>query len=399
MNILLTSTKYFTHVGGIENSLKFIAKELLKNNHKPIIFCEQTNKSLSNEDEIDGIKVIRHPKYFRIFNLYEDINYLYKLKKEMIKTIKEEKINVILSRHLYYTYTFCRTDLNIPFVYYAPTIFPMEIFHNLKNQKPLKKFNLFVQSILTKYLEYIAMKNSPKISVLSNNMKNLILHYYNIDPEKIKVIPPGVDNEKFKKIKIERKFYNDVGINNSDKIILSVTRFDDCKNVLNLLTELKRIESNLCKNVKVIIVGDGPQSHLIKKYIKENKLSQRIILVGYRLDVEKFYNIAYMFVNPSYLEGFGQVYIEAMACGLPCIGFKKGKPIPRVATEETIENNKTGLLANYNKNGDLGKQILYLLDNEELTRKMGLEGMKVVKEKYSWDNTVRQLLQHALINI
>jgi len=398
MNVLLASIKYYTFVGGVENSLKFIAKELLKNNHKPIIFCEKTHQGLLSREEIDGVTVIRHPKYFRFLQMHEDINYLHELKNEIIKIIKEEKIDFVLSRQLYYSYSFCRTKLNVPFVYYVPTIFPVENFYNSRNQNLPKKFNLLIKSILQKYLENYAIKNSSKISVVSNNMRNLILHYYKIRPEKINVIAPGVDHKKFNKGKVEAEFYKEIGINNKDKIILTVTRFDDCKNILGLLKEFKKIESSLSENVKIIILGNGPQFNIIKKYIKKNTLSQKIILTGYRLDVEKFYNIAYMFVNPSYLEGFGQVYIEAMASGVPCIGFKKWFPIPKVATEEIIENNKTGLLADYNKNGDLGEKIVYLLNNEELARKMGLEGMKIVKEKYSWGKTVNQLLKLATSN-
>jgi len=398
MNVLLTSRKYHPSVGGIENSIKFIAKELLKNNHKPIIFCEKTHQGLLSREEIDGVTVLRHPKYFCFLKMREDINYLHKLKNEIIKTVKEEKIDFVLSRQLYYTYAFCRIKLNIPFVYYVPTIFPVENYYNSRNQKLRKKFNLLIKSILQKYLENSAIKNSSKISVLSDNMKNLISHYYEIAPEKINVIPPGVDHKKFNKRKVETEFYNEIGINNKDKIILTVTRFDDCKNVLGLLKEFKKIESNLSKNVKIIILGNGGQFDKIKKYIRQNTLSQKIILPGYRSDVEKFYNIAYMFVNPSYMEGFGQVYIEAMASGVPCIGFRKGFPIPKVATEEIIENNKTGLLADYKKNGDLGDKIKYLINNDALARKMGLEGMKIVREKYSWEKTVSQLLKLTVSN-
>ena len=67
--------------------------------------------------------------------------------------------------------------------------------------------------------------------------------------------------------------------------------------------------------------------------------------MGNRADVERFYSIADVFVLPSTYEGFGQVFLEAMASGVPCIGLSSDYPNIIVACDEIIRDGRTGYLA------------------------------------------------------
>jgi glycosyltransferase involved in cell wall biosynthesis len=99
-------------------------------------------------------------------------------------------------------------------------------------------------------------------------------------------------------------------------------------------------------------------------------------------------------VLPSIYEGFGHVYLEAMACGLPCIGIKSNYPSIKVATEEVITNGKNGFVVP-NSASELAEKIETLLLDEKLRKEMG-EKAREKAELYTWKKHVNKLLENFI---
>jgi len=111
-------------------------------------------------------------------------------------------------------------------------------------------------------------------------------------------------------------------------------------------------------DVKLIIVGNGPEFDNLKKLIEELHMEKQIILYGRanREEIKKLYQQSNAFVLSSQYETFGVVVIEAMACGLPAISTKCGGP------ESIIVSDKLGLLTEINKK-DLKDKMLFMYEN------------------------------------
>ncbi len=121
-------------------------------------------------------------------------------------------------------------------------------------------------------------------------------------------------------------------------------------------------------------------------------LEEEVIFLGIREDVERFYSIADIFISPSKYEPFGQVILEAMASGLPCVAFKRMLPEYEVASEEIIEDEVTGYCVNpYDKN-EFRERLVYLIDNPDMRKKMGEAGRKICEKKFTWNEHVMKVL-------
>lgn len=130
----------------------------------------------------------------------------------------------------------------------------------------------------------------------------------------------------------------------------------------------------------------------MEQLVKRLNIANRTKFTGFREDIERFYSIADIFVLPSLYEGFGHVYIEAMASGVPCIGLKSNYPKIVVACEEIIRNGKTGYCIDHYSIEDLSDRMKEILLNRELKEKFGKEARNICENTYSWENHIKKIL-------
>jgi glycosyltransferase involved in cell wall biosynthesis len=122
-------------------------------------------------------------------------------------------------------------------------------------------------------------------------------------------------------------------------------------------------------------------------------MGREITFVGIRKDVERLYAPADIFVLPSKYEAFGQVILEAMAAGLPCIAFKRVLPEYQVASEEIIEDGVTGFCVDPFSKDELRDRLLYLIDHPDVRKKMGKMGRKACQTRFTWEGHVTRVLK------
>jgi glycosyltransferase involved in cell wall biosynthesis len=105
-----------------------------------------------------------------------------------------------------------------------------------------------------------------------------------------------------------------------------------------------------------------------------------------------FYGLGDLFVLPSTFEGFGIAILEAMACGLPCIGLKADYPRVITATEEILEDGVTGFAVPPDDVKALAERLDALLADETLRRRMGAAAQAECRTRYTWTRHVEDLL-------
>jgi len=224
---------------------------------------------------------------------------------------------------------------------------------------------------LKKYLKphYIAV----------TKMEIPIIKEYGADDDHIHFIPHGVNTDIFKPVdgsRLKKKF----GLENSD-IILYVGRIAKGKGVDKLIKILNLvIKKN--KRVKLVIIGgDAGYLPIVKNLIQRYNLSKYVTLVGYvsKINLPEYYSMADLIVYPSRQEIFGLVLCEAMACGKAVIGSDIMGP------SEIILNGKTGYTSNFKDLNKISEIIIDLFDNRKLLSQMGKNGLKRVKETYTWE--------------
>jgi len=271
-----------------------------------------------------------------------------------------------------------------PFIHIVHGVLADEYLNSFKLE-PLNPRNSFTKLFmlhLSKCEKEIAEKATLIVTVSQYSLEN-INRFYGIEKEKIRVVPNGVDiqrfsppkksNNKIEKIKSEIKLKTD------EKCILFVGNLIPRKGLpllvdaaTNLLKETKRF--------KIVIVGDGPSRRKIIRYAKKRAVINHFIFLG-RVDdkmLPDIYNCSDLVVLPSLQEGQGITILEAQATAKPVVACKVGG-IP-----EIVIDGKTGILVRPNS-FELANAILRLIMDEDLRRKMGENGRKFVCEKYTWE--------------
>ena len=142
---------------------------------------------------------------------------------------------------------------------------------------------------------------------------------------------------------------------------------------------------------KLVIGGNGPEKGNLERLTEELNLKKNVFFAGYieDIDLPEYYGFADVFCLPSInlngqTEALGVVLLEAMACGTPVIGSDVGG-IPDI-----IEDGYNGFLVPEKSPKDLADKIIELLSNRKLAEEFAANGLKTVREKFSWDRVIEK---------
>ena len=262
---------------------------------------------------------------------------------------------------------FLKTFYKIP---YINTLFGEEIYLS-------KRYHT------TFIIKLLVNASSKTITISSGSLKASLES--GLNKEKLELIPFGVDTNFFRPIKVQK----DTEIFQ----ILSVGYLIERKGFLYLIKAIKKVlECHI--NVKLTIVGSGPMEMQIRNLIKELKLGESIQIISNISDEKllEMYNFSDLFVLPSIVdsqgntEGLGVVLLEAMACKLPVIGSDTGG-IPDI-----IQNEDTGLIVPQKDIIGISQAIIELIGNDEMRKKLALNGYIMVREYFSWEKIAKEYI-------
>jgi len=132
------------------------------------------------------------------------------------------------------------------------------------------------------------------------------------------------------------------------------------------------------------VIGAGELEQELRALAEELNLSHAVEFRGFIVDGRAAMEQFDIFVHPSRWEGFGLVFLEAMAASLPVIATNVSS-IP-----EIVVDGETGLLVDVDDVGELADAIIRLIENPQLAEKMGRMGRKRVQEKFGINEMVEQ---------
>ena len=139
--------------------------------------------------------------------------------------------------------------------------------------------------------------------------------------------------------------------------------------------------------IKLLIIGSGQDEKKLKDLVKKLDLENSILFLGGILhqDLPQYLALADVFVRPSLSEGLGNVFLEAMAAGLPIIGTPVGGIL------DFLKDGETGLFCRIKNPKSIAEKIKEILSDDRLREKLIQNGQKLAEEKYSWDIIARQM--------
>lgn len=219
--------------------------------------------------------------------------------------------------------------------------------------------------------------------IAANEFARANLLRIGVAEDKIFKILPGVDREKFVPQRPNPELITRYGLAGK-KIILSVGRLVARKGHTRLLQALNQIRDRV-PQFHYLIAGEGPEKQAILSLAAQLGLSPQVTLVGKLTDEQlpDFYNACDVFALVNHvvegdLEGFGMVFVEANACGKPVIGGRSG------GTAEAVVDGKTGFLVDPENYEEIAARLLLLLQNDELSQRMGAAGLERARTEFNW---------------
>ena len=198
----------------------------------------------------------------------------------------------------------------------------------------------------------------------------------------LKIWARGIDNELFNSSKRSETWRLGKGFKESDIVVTFVSRLVWEKNLKLYSDVLKEIQKKYT-NVKAMVVGDGPAGEELKEIFPEALYTG--FLTGEELAVS--YASSDIFFFPSDTETFGNVTLEAMASGLPCV------VADAVGSRSLVDHEENGFLASVEKKDHFYTYIEKLVRSRELREKMAAASVEKSKH-YSWKNINQNLLRY-----
>jgi glycosyltransferase involved in cell wall biosynthesis len=169
-----------------------------------------------------------------------------------------------------------------------------------------------------------ALHHADRILAVSGYTRDRLLQEQDVDPDKISLLPNTFDASFFKIGNKPIYLLDRYGLKPTQPVILTVARLasdDGYKGYDQIIQALPQIKRQI-SNVHYIVAGKGDDRARIEKLVAQLNLQDNVTLAGFVPDDElcDHYNLCNVFAMPSRGEGFGIVYLEALACGKPTLG-------------------------------------------------------------------------------
>lgn len=246
--------------------------------------------------------------------------------------------------------------------------------------------------------ERMVMESADRIIAATLSERTALEELYDLNTEKVKIIPPGVNVHHFYPIpKDEAK--EAIEISPEERMALFVGRIEPLKGVDTLLKAMailtERCQSFTCPNYLVIIGGDPEEDRAslstemgrLQNLCSELGLDNIVIFLGKRDQntLPYYYSAAEVVVMPSHYESFGMVALEAMACGTPVIASRVG------GLAYLIKDGETGFFVPAQDAEALAVALRTLFVNEGDRRRMGASAAQYARD-FSWEQITTQIV-------
>ena len=262
-------------------------------------------------------------------------------------------------------------------------------------------FHSYFGGIKTKFIinteRYLAKRTDTIVTISRQQLKELTEDFKIAPEEKFRIIPLGLDLDKFQNdSELKRKrFRNEFGISDDELVITIIGRLVPVKNHDLFLEGINYILNNSNRKIKACIVGDGEtRTHLESKakqlgieFSNENDRSHThpLIFTSWRSDVDCINAGSDIIALTSFNEGTPVSLIEAQAANKPIVATRVG------GIEDVVREGKTALLSDVNDKDTFFENLLRVVENDDLRNELGKNSSEYVMNNYSYQRLVKDM--------
>jgi glycosyltransferase involved in cell wall biosynthesis len=228
-----------------------------------------------------------------------------------------------------------------------------------------------------------------RVVALSHQMADNLRTLWKFPPERIDVIPNGVNTDVFSgRTLVQRPAI----LSGPAPVAVSVGRLTPAKRYDLLIGAWGRVVQQV-PAARLVILGEGELRGDFETMIRGRGLEDSVLLPGVQSDVATWHSAAGLYVSSSDTEGMSNAILEAMASGLPVVATRVS------GSEDLIQHENNGLLVPRGDATELASAILRLLDDTSLRQRLGKQARETVLSDFSLPSVAqryRELYEAAL---
>lgn len=237
---------------------------------------------------------------------------------------------------------------------------------------------------LLSHLEGWNARRADLVLTTSRYCQRAIQRHYGIQTDKIRLVPEGIDPTRWQRLARDLPRHGD------GRTILCVARQYRRKRVKDLLRALPAVRRCI-PGAHAVVIGAGPEHGRLRKLVRELRLEDAVELLGAVSDdaeVAQYYRQADVFCLPTIQEGFGIVFLEAMAAGLPIV------TTSAAAIPEVVPHHRAGVLVPPRDSAALAEALIHLLRDPEKRHSLAAFSAQHVQQ-FEWPNVARLFLERV----
>ncbi|ANQ20387.1 hypothetical protein BA893_01345 [Vibrio natriegens] len=386
--IILTNNAYWPSIGGVENSLRQLAKSALGNGYEVKVVAGDIGSTSDVIDTVkkeDGVTLIHYPvqalqsAFLKPFNFFYSF---YKLVQVFKAEYKDAPEGIVIARfHLCALAAKLAGFKNVNYI--VPSVIRFQSGIESKYSGSfISKCKTVAFVSIHNFCQKKALEKS-KNFVFSETMLSQCRAISNTTQADYTLCKPGVDSTRFFPIEDNKDLREELGLPQSKKIILFVGRFVHAKGVDILIESMQ----HLTDDYFLVLVGDGQLKSQYEDQINELHLENRVKIFAPTRNVESFYRSADVFCMSSRYEPLGQTVLEALCSGLSVTAFSKSSGVDTATEELGIEDDTN--LSDSIEPYALAKSIEATHINDWIKKQ---EVSKRAEGRFSWNNLLNTVL-------
>ncbi|HFD80520.1 MAG TPA: glycosyltransferase family 1 protein [Gammaproteobacteria bacterium] len=374
MRILFCNYEY-PPLGGGGGVINALLAEELATRHEVTVLSSQ-GLGLEPESVVNGVRVVRVPVFFRsqqaAANVPSMLTYLPMGIAAGKRLIREERYDVINTHFVLPTGPVGDRLAGLGKLPHVLSVHGGDLYDPSKWMSPHRHW------VLRTWIKRLLHRADRVVGQSRNTVENVHTYY---DPAlSVDRIPLGI-----RRPSVEAATRGDYGFSDEQVLLVTVGRLVARKAVDQLISVLKDTGR---PDVHLLIIGSGPQEQALRQKTGELGLTERVHFMGQISESDKFrlLQISDIFVSTSQHEGFGLVFLEAMASGLPVICYDYG------GQTDFLTDGVTGHVVPLNDTGQFADSCRKLISDPDRVREMSAGNRARVEELYI-DNCARQYEQ------
>lgn len=369
MKILHATGFYPPYVGGEERHVYNLVKEQQLLGHDVHVITSNFPPQNQSEKNVTRLPILAKPKLVPIC-------------PTVFRALRENKSDII---HVHTPPRFFPES--IAFYKLFEKGAPLITTYHLHNEG-LDSISRAVWNVHNRLVMRWVFENTKRVIVLTEKYKTLVSSEFKTNPEKIQVIPNGVDDKIFNPRNYQTKSSRSEFSIFEENVILFIGRLVKEKGVDYLLKAMQVVKRHT-NDVILVIVGTGQHESYLRSLCQKLDLYRNVRFMGKLSDddIPKILSSADLLVLPSLTEGLPTVLLEAMAMEKPTVATDAG------GNPEVVLNEKTGFVVERRNVTKMADAIISILSDKKRARSMGQLGRKLIVDKYSWEIVARKVLE------